>query len=323
MGSINKKYVTAELKKDIVLPWGAPGAIRAPFKKGKTRMMEHAIWLDGEVGTGTFYAECLWLFPDKMICKEEKEAMAQAAKMIKPGMKVGPQPHNHPFDELFAFFGTNFDNPHDLGGELRFDLEDQTINFDKSCTVYIPNGMKHCPLGFNRIEKPMFHFSLAPSPTYDRTILEGSGKYAGQDVKKYYIYDPKKAISLPSYRHAMPKDAAYQVAYLDSKTLPGATYYSDSGWLYPGNNPIQKGKEAWIEPHKLPHSEVLGFFGTDFNDIRNLGGEIELWIDGKKNVINKTFVAVIPPGVEYGPLKINKIKKPVFYFIAGLGKSYL
>ena len=30
----------------------------------------------------------------------------------------GPQPHIHPSAELFTFFGTNFDDPHDLGGEV-------------------------------------------------------------------------------------------------------------------------------------------------------------------------------------------------------------
>jgi quercetin dioxygenase-like cupin family protein len=53
-----------------------------------------------------------------------------------------------------------------------------------------------------------------------------------------------------------------------------------------------------------------------------LNGEIEIWIDGKKNILDKSFIAFIPAGVVHGPINIRKITKPMFHFAAGMGKKY-
>jgi len=151
MAKFKPDYIVTEMKKNIKLAWGPPGEIRADYIPGKNRLMEHVIWLDGEVGPGSFYSECLWFFSPDKISPEEHKRMAEMVKMIKPGTKIGPQPHIHPFDELFTFFGTNFDDPTDLGGEIEFWLEDQPVVFDKSCIVYIAAGMKHCPININTL----------------------------------------------------------------------------------------------------------------------------------------------------------------------------
>ena len=46
-------------------------------------------------------------------------------------------------------------------------------------------------------------------------------------------------------------------------------------------------------------------------------------IDGKKNIIDKSFLAFIPAGTEHCPLTILRIDKPIFHFTAGMGKEYL
>jgi hypothetical protein len=47
-----------------------------------------------------------------------------------------------------------------------------------------------------------------------------------------------------------------------------------------------------------------------------------LWIDGKQNIIDKSFIAFLPAGVKHGPLKIRKADKPIFHFTAGMGRKY-
>jgi mannose-6-phosphate isomerase-like protein (cupin superfamily) len=317
MPGSGSEYIVKELKKDIILPWGVPGQIREPYIPGKNRMMEHVIWLDGEVGLGNFYSECLWFFPPDLIDPEEIKKMEEMAKKIKPGDKIGPQPHSHPFDELFAFFGSNFDDPSDLGGEIEFVLEDQSVVFDKSCIVYIPAGLKHCPLNLNRLDKPVFHFSMGYSSTYDTKLLDGGGKYAGQKIDKYFIYDDKPNAKLPDFRSDIPKEVAHRVSFLDNTVISDATYYSEAVWFWPqSSHPMQNGQESVITKHTNLNPTVIGFFGSDFKDLRNLGAEIEVWIDGKKNIVDKSFTATIPSGVEFGPVKINKIDSPVFHFTA-------
>ena len=48
----------------------------------------------------------------------------------------------------------------------------------------------------------------------------------------------------------------------------------------------------------------------------------EVWIDGKQNVIDRSFVAYIPAGTKHGPITINRIDKPIFHFTAGMAVHY-
>jgi mannose-6-phosphate isomerase-like protein (cupin superfamily) len=311
------KHIVTELKKDLILPWGPPGVVREEYVPGRNRPLEHVLWLDGEMAPGCFYSECVWFFPFDQPSPEELERIREA------GGGGGPQPHIHPFDEVFTFFGTNFDDPHDLGGEVEFWLEDQKFVFSKSCLVYIPAGMKHNPLQFKRMDRRMFHFSLGSSQVYEATVIEGSGEYAGQDLSKYFVFQEKPNLELPDYRHDIPRDVAHRVVYLDSEVVPGANFYAEAVWFWPGKVRIpQPVDEPGVKPHTHPFDEMIGFFGTDENDIHDLCGEVELWIGGEQYLIDKSFVAFIPAGVEHCPLNIRRIDKPIFHFTAGPGKIY-
>jgi mannose-6-phosphate isomerase-like protein (cupin superfamily) len=160
MPEFKPDYIITEMKKKVVLAWGPPNTPLAEYIPGENRSMEHVLYIDGEVGPGTFYSECLWFFPQSMVSPRAAKDAAEMMKKLKPGVKLGPQPHMHPFDELFTFFGSNFDDPSDLCGEIEFWLEDQPVTFNKSCMVCIPAGMKHCPLNTKRMDKPLFHFSM-------------------------------------------------------------------------------------------------------------------------------------------------------------------
>ena len=151
------KNIVTELKKNIQVPSFRQGEVLEPVKPGEKRRMNHVIWMDSEVVPSSFYSECVWFFPDKELSTEELQ------RISKNG---GPETHTHPFEEVLTFFGTNFDDPHDLCGEVELWLEDEKFIMTKSFLVYIPAGMKHCPLRINRIDKPMFHFTLGPGQTY-------------------------------------------------------------------------------------------------------------------------------------------------------------
>jgi hypothetical protein len=75
-------------------------------------------------------------------------------------------PHAHPFIEIFSYFGTNVNDPSDLGGEIEFWLEDEMFTLTKSFMVYIPANMEHCPLVFRRMDAPMFHMTLGSGDKY-------------------------------------------------------------------------------------------------------------------------------------------------------------
>ena len=66
--------------------------------------------------------------------------------------------HEHDYDEILIWTGTDPDNPEDLGGELVIEVEGEPYTVTTSGSLYIPAGVRHCPLSFNRVTRP-FNFS--------------------------------------------------------------------------------------------------------------------------------------------------------------------
>ena len=71
-------------------------------------------------------------------------------------------PHTHDFDELLGFIGSDWDNPAELNAEVEFWLEDEKYILTKSCVIFIPKGLTHCPLKLLRCDRPVFHFGIVP-----------------------------------------------------------------------------------------------------------------------------------------------------------------
>ncbi|MGO3678182.1 hypothetical protein [Leucobacter sp. UCMA 4100] len=81
--------------------------------------------------------------------------------------------HEHDYDEILIWTGTDPDNPEDLGAELYMDIEGVRHTVTTSGSVYIPAGTRHCPLGFTKVTRP-FNFS-ALSLNADYTSDENEG----------------------------------------------------------------------------------------------------------------------------------------------------
>lgn len=138
------KYIVTKPKANIVAPpWAPQGPIPGRLA-----------YIDKEVVDGAFYMECVWLMP----------GMRPPPDL--PPEKRGPRAHTHDYDEILGFFGSDMKDMYDLGGEAELWLEDEKHIINKSCLVFIPKGLQHCPLIFNRIDKPIFHFSVGPGQMY-------------------------------------------------------------------------------------------------------------------------------------------------------------
>ena len=135
------EYIITGAKADLELPSYRRDA--AEIAAGShTRL----IYLDDEVIKGAFYVECVWYW------KGSEQSIVEA--------------HTHPFDEVITFFGTNPEDPQDLCGEVELWLEDEKHILTKSCLVFVPKGLKHCPLIIRRVDRPIFHFTAGPGGRY-------------------------------------------------------------------------------------------------------------------------------------------------------------
>jgi hypothetical protein len=137
-------------------------------------------------------------------------------------------------------------------------------------------------------------------------------------LAKNILTADKKNAKYPAYRHKMDPKFVKRIVQLDGETVPGAKFYSEAMWIVPGSE-----KDiTQIDSHTHTWDELVGFFGYNYDDIQDLGAEIEFTIDSKKYNITKSFCAFIPAGVQHGPLIIRNVTRPVMHFTAGPTSKY-
>ena len=137
-----EKHIITEFKSGLELPAfrGKPGV---PNERANFMM-----WLGDAVIKGSPYVEAVWLWKGAA------------------DPKVGFPQHAHEHSEIIGFFGTETGNVYNLGGEIEFWIEDEKYSLTKSCLIFIPGGMKHCPIVFKRIDRPIFHFLMEMGGVY-------------------------------------------------------------------------------------------------------------------------------------------------------------
>ncbi|CCH30786.1 hypothetical protein ABZ816_00800 [Actinosynnema sp. NPDC047251] len=74
--------------------------------------------------------------------------------------------HEHSYDEVLMWMGNDPDNIHDLGAELYLDIEGERHTVTTTGAVFIPAGIRHCPLGFNWVKRSFSFIALSLNPDY-------------------------------------------------------------------------------------------------------------------------------------------------------------
>jgi hypothetical protein len=73
------------------------------------------------------------------------------------------------------------------------------------------------------------------------------------------------------------------------------------------------------KPHSHPTYELLCFIGGNPLNIRDFGGEVELYIgdgeDAEKHIINSTSFVVLPPGLVHCPINFKKVDSPFLFMV--------
>jgi hypothetical protein len=79
--------------------------------------------------------------------------------------------HNtHDVDRACHLFGSDFNNPDELNGEIEFWYDDEQHIFTKSVMLFIPKGLKHCPLIIRRVDRPIFHYTAGTGKSHTQEI---------------------------------------------------------------------------------------------------------------------------------------------------------
>lgn len=135
--------------KHIVTRLKTPARFTPEFNAAYATWAKRTLWMDSDVVDGAFQMNCSWYYK-------------------VPGFKTTEsQAHTHEADEIIGFFGGNPDDPYNLGAEVEFWLEDEMHLITSSALIFVPRGMKHCPLILRRIDRPIFHFSTVTAGRYE------------------------------------------------------------------------------------------------------------------------------------------------------------
>lgn len=154
------KYILQDLKLPAI---HATPEARAKYERAGRKRIH---WLDGDVIPGAMQINTAWYY------EPNHEFMDQWAAEEGEKGTIG-KPHVHDVDELLCFYGSNPDDPYDLGGEVEIWIEGEKHLLTKSSLIFLPAGISHLPLYVNRVERPIFHFSLLLDSAYSFACENG------------------------------------------------------------------------------------------------------------------------------------------------------
>jgi hypothetical protein len=127
----NEIYIVTDLK-------GAPDTnpVGPEAAAEYSQFAKRVLWMSNKATPGAYNMMFSWYF--------------------KPPAKP-LEAHVHDYPEVLIFLGSNPEDPYDLGGEIEFWLEEEKYDLTMSCFIWVPRGMKHCPLVIKRIDRPIIH----------------------------------------------------------------------------------------------------------------------------------------------------------------------
>lgn len=132
-----EKYILTELK----VPQNVKYK-KEEYNKRATRIL----WLEDEIIEGASGVILSWYW--------------------KAMEKEGTPSHVHDYDEILGFIGSDPQNPDDLGGEVEYWMENEKYILNKSCLIWTPKGLRHCPLKVTRVERPILFLAISMSKRY-------------------------------------------------------------------------------------------------------------------------------------------------------------
>jgi hypothetical protein len=140
--------------------------------------------------------------------------------------------------------------------------------------------------------------------------------------ENYFVTKDKSDLKFPSYMHVDPKTTRH-ISHIDENTVKGAEFGCDNIWIMPGGPKEQK----FMDANSQKYDRYFGFYSFNYDNIRDLCAEMEVYIGGEKHVVKESGCMFIPAGLEAGPITFKNITKPIFFTIetpcgTGIGKKW-
>ena len=144
-------------------------------------------------------------------------------------------------------------------------------------------------------------------------VMNTEGQFGAQIVQEL----------VPQFTQPGPFNDIYKqwgdrLLYMDSSVVPGAFQMNTSWYINaPDFDPL-----PYHEEHVHDFDELVGFLGSNPEDKNDLGGVIEIGINGELHRLTKSSIIFMPAGMKHLPLRIVELHRPILHFSVSMNPTY-
>jgi hypothetical protein len=231
--------------------------------------------------------------------------------------------HVHDYDEIVLHWGGDWEQPQVLGGEITFYIGGQPINFNTTTGIFIPKGVPHGPIIWNKFEFPHIEMAMMlgtgdPAKGWGKSGINVAKK--GLPVKKDKIDYEQYVIRSPIRESPGSLTGKHRQAptmtYMSGVQIPVVNNYIEFGWIWEITDTIGEMKHDNFD-------EIVMHIGNDPEHPEDLGADMTFGLGGEEMQFNTNFAMYIPRGVKHGPLIWHKVRRPHIEMAIMLGASTL
>ncbi|MFA5309808.1 MAG: hypothetical protein WC370_10055 [Dehalococcoidales bacterium] len=245
-----------------------------------------------------------WLMSEELVPGSNINVMFNWVKSKpKPNpMHLAMEAHDYP--EIIFTLGMDPQHPEYLGGEIEGYMGQDRQLTTRTTALWIPEGVEHGKVSWKGFEKP--HMQMAIKFTGDISEKKGVKPRVKAtkpgECEKYVIDAPAREVAPPLKIKGRTSPA---LTYMSNSLVAGCNVYLEYVWIWemPSPNAIEGS-------HAHNYDEIVLNIGTDPEKPWDLGAEIEAYMDGEKQVTDRTSAVFIPKNVKHGPIRWTKFSRP-------------
>jgi len=147
---------------------------------------------------------------------------------------------------------------------------------------------------------------------------------AESKYRKYVIKEPKFITEMAHHDFKPSEVSGFTFpgeVYIDGEILKEANQWLDICWIWEVPNP-----QTMVGAHSHPFDEIVLLISSNPKDLRDLGGEVEMWMgegeEAEKFMIDTTTLIYVPKGLVHCPLTFKKVERPILNIAIGLNTHY-
>ena len=135
---------------------------------------------------------------------------------------------------------------------------------------------------------------------------------------KYIVQTLNEPATMTEEFKVFYKTYAQRLLWMDTNVVPGSFQMNTSWYLNASDvRPLYKHDE-----HVHTFDEMIGFLGSNPDDPYDLGGVIEIGINGELHRLTRSSIIFMPAGMKHLPLSIIELHRPILHFSISLSPVY-